>query len=177
MAANCRFARCCRALWGPGSDPYRSVPTQVGTNYMEWPGLKELDQEEGAAGGCMAALCLDGMRCCARDGSYLLVCSDHSVKNATPPRRPTLQWSVANSVLLGLAGGGHASLASEQQYLFLSHRGSKPLLVGQYVVVIQADMGQPLVNIQVRRQLLFASTHACVVRCSHSKVAHLQTPS
>jgi hypothetical protein len=47
------------------------------------------------------------------------------------------------------AGGGHASLASEQQYLFLSHRGSKPLLVGQYVVVIQADMGQPLVDVEV----------------------------
>lgn len=39
-----------RALWGPGSDPVRSVPTQVGTNYMEWPGLREVDQEEGAAG-------------------------------------------------------------------------------------------------------------------------------
>lgn len=48
------------------------------------------------------------------------------------------------------AGGGHASLASEQQYLFLSHRGSKPLLVGQYVAVIQADMGQPLVDVEVR---------------------------
>jgi hypothetical protein len=48
------------------------------------------------------------------------------------------------------AGGGHASLASEQQYLFLSHRGDKPLLVGQYVVVIQADMGQPLVSVEVR---------------------------
>lgn len=46
-------------------------------------------------------------------------------------------------------GGGHASLASEQQYLFLSHRGSKPLLVGQYVAVIQADMGQPLVDVEV----------------------------
>jgi hypothetical protein len=42
----------CRALWGPGSDPFRSVPTQVGTNYMEWPGLKEVDQEDGQAGGC-----------------------------------------------------------------------------------------------------------------------------
>lgn len=40
----------CRALWGPGSDPFRSVPTQVGTNYMEWPGLKEVDQEDGQAG-------------------------------------------------------------------------------------------------------------------------------
>lgn len=50
-----------------------------------------------------------------------------------------------------VAGGGHASLASEQQYLFLSHRGSKPLLVGQYVVVIQADMGQPLVSVEVSR--------------------------
>lgn len=39
-----------RALWGPGSDPYRSVPTQVGTNYMEWPGLREVDQEDGQAG-------------------------------------------------------------------------------------------------------------------------------
>lgn len=47
------------------------------------------------------------------------------------------------------AGGGHASLASEAQYLFLSHRGDKPLLVGQYVVVIQADMGQPLVSVEV----------------------------
>lgn len=55
MAANCPPALpSCRALWGPGSDPYRSVPTQVGTNYMEWPGLKELDQEEGAAGGRMS---------------------------------------------------------------------------------------------------------------------------
>lgn len=84
----------CRALWGPGSDPYRSVPTQVGTNYMEWPGLRELDQDAAAA------------------------------------------------------RGGHASIASEQQYLFLT-RKDKPLLVGQYVVVIQADMGQPLVDIQV----------------------------
>jgi hypothetical protein len=49
----------------------------------------------------------------------------------------------------GHAGGGHASLASEQQYLFLSHRAAKPLLVGQYVVVIQADMGQPLVSVEV----------------------------
>jgi hypothetical protein len=53
------------------------------------------------------------------------------------------------AVLCGHAGGGHASLASEQQYLFLSHRGAKPLLVGQYVVVIQADMGQPLVSAEV----------------------------
>jgi hypothetical protein len=66
-------------------------------------------------------------------------------------------------VLLCPAGGGHVSLASEQQYLFLSHRGSKPLLVGQYVVVIQADMGQPLVDVEVRRQQLFASAHVCVV--------------
>jgi hypothetical protein len=89
-------ARVCRALWGPGSDPSKSVPTQVGTNYAEWPGLREADQE------------------------------------------PTS------------AGGGHPSLASEQQYLFLNHRGSKPLLVGQYVVMIQADMGQPLVSVEVR---------------------------
>lgn len=76
----------------------RSVPTQVGTNYMEWPGLRELDQQPAAA------------------------------------------------------GGGHASLASEQQYLFLSRRDDKPLLVGQYVVVVHADMGQPLVHVEVRRQ-------------------------
>eukprot|EP00775_Hariotina_reticulata_P007262 gene7262-7475_t len=83
------------ALWGPGSDPYRSVPTQVGTNYMEWPGLREADQDPAAA------------------------------------------------------EGGHASIASEQQYVFLSRKGDKPLLVGQYVVVIHADMGQPLVHVQV----------------------------
>eukprot|EP00878_Enallax_costatus_P014853 GHUV01015548.1.p1 GENE.GHUV01015548.1~~GHUV01015548.1.p1 ORF type:complete len:538 (+),score=123.34 GHUV01015548.1:51-1616(+) len=82
------------ALWGPGSDPYRSVPTQTGTNYMQWPGLRESDQDAAAA------------------------------------------------------GGGHPSIASEQQYLFLA-RKDKPLLMGQYVVVVRADMGQPLVQIEV----------------------------
>ena len=51
-AAGCHVAMLLsyRALWAPGTDPYRSVATQVGTNYMEWPGLKELDQEDGQAG-------------------------------------------------------------------------------------------------------------------------------
>lgn len=83
-----------RALWGPGSDPYRSVPTQVGTSYMEWPGLRESDQDASAA------------------------------------------------------GGGHQSIASEQQYLFLA-RKDKPLMMGQYVVVVRADMGQPLMKVEV----------------------------
>lgn len=60
-------------------------------------------------------------------------------------------------------GGGHASLASEQQYLFLSHRSSKPLLVGQYVVVIQADMGQPLVSVEVRGCVWLALRVECVL--------------
>lgn len=85
----------CRALWAPGSDPYRSVPTQVGTNYMEWPGLREADQQPAAA------------------------------------------------------GGGHASIASEQQYLFLAQK-EKALAVGQYILVVHADMGQPLVQVEVR---------------------------
>ncbi|WIA31462.1 hypothetical protein OEZ86_002357 [Tetradesmus obliquus] len=82
------------ALWAPGSDPYRSVPTQVGTNYMEWPGLREADQQPAAA------------------------------------------------------GGGHASIASEQQYLLLAHK-EKALAVGQYILVVHADMGQPLVQVEV----------------------------
>ncbi|KAF8065663.1 RCH2 [Scenedesmus sp. PABB004] len=84
-------------LWGPGSDPARAVPTQTGTNYMDMPGLRELDQDASAA------------------------------------------------------GGGHASLASEQTYLSLPRREGRPLAVGRYVVALTADMGQPLVTIEVRR--------------------------
>jgi hypothetical protein len=62
---------------------------------MEWPGLRELDQDAAAA------------------------------------------------------GGGHASIASEQQYLFLA-RKDRPLMVGQYILVVHADMGQPLVQVEVR---------------------------
>jgi hypothetical protein len=48
------------------------------------------------------------------------------------------------------AGGGHASIASEQQYLFLT-RKDRPLMVGQYILVVHADMGQPLVQVEVRQ--------------------------
>lgn len=98
----------CRALWGPGSDPYRSVPTQTGTNHMQWPGLRESDQDAAAA------------------------------------------------------GGGHPSIASEQQYLFLA-RQDKPLLMGQYVVAVRADMGQPLVQIEVGWGPNVASQLLCCV--------------
>jgi hypothetical protein len=61
-------------------------------------------------------------------------------------------------------GGGHASLASEQQYLFLTHRSGKPLLAGQYVVVVQADMGQPLVSIEVRSSQQFVGWWCAAMR-------------
>lgn len=69
--------------------------------------------------------------------------------------------------------GGHASIASEQQYVFLSRKGDKPLLVGQYVVVIHADMGQPLVHVQVGGDIASGTGTCCPQSVSQNTVSYL----
>jgi hypothetical protein len=47
------------------------------------------------------------------------------------------------------SGGASVSIASESQYLSLARSNDQPLQAGQYVLLLRADMGQPLVTMEV----------------------------